>query len=162
MLLPINGRWYFFVLASLAASVSAQSLKIPDFRQPAVAESTRVTGPCDNCGEIRSIREIHSKRDMTVPQAFTPMPRRRRGQPESGRSGDRARWGPAGEPVCRRRRAPEMRERFAETTYEITVRLDSGAYSYLERRDSGHFRSATGCAGTGHDRTGGTLRVEER
>jgi hypothetical protein len=45
-----------------------------------------------------------------------------------------------GEPYVGGVGTPEMRERFAETTYEITVRLDSGAYSRLERRDGGHFR----------------------
>jgi hypothetical protein len=138
----MNRRWFLFALAGLAVSVSAQSIRIPDFRQPDVAAATRVTGPCDNCGEIRSIREIHSKREAAVPQAFrTDAQTAPLGSPNLvgavvalplGNTG--------GDPFVGGVGTPEMRARFAETTYEITVRLDSGAYSRLERRDGGQFK----------------------
>lgn len=35
---------------------------------------------------------------------------------------------------------PEMRERFAETSYEITVRFDNGANTAVQRRDGASFQ----------------------
>ena len=35
---------------------------------------------------------------------------------------------------------PEMRERFRETTYEITVRLDDGSMRFVERTDGTRFQ----------------------
>lgn len=142
VLLPMNMRWSVLVLAALAASVAAQSIRIPDFRQPAVAASTRVTGPCETCGEIRSIREISTRHDMAVPTAF-------RSDAQSPDLGVPNRvgvvialplGGTSGEPVVGAVGTPEMRERFADTTYEITVRLDSGAYSRVVHRDGGRFQ----------------------
>ena len=142
MLVPVNRRWYFCLLAALAASVSAQSLKIPDFRQPGSVPAARVTGPCETCGEVRSIREIHSRRDTTVPQAFrTDAQTAPLGNPNLVGAVIALPLGnERGEPYVGGVGTPEMRERFAETTYEITVRLDSGGYSRIERRDGGHFR----------------------
>jgi hypothetical protein len=35
---------------------------------------------------------------------------------------------------------PEMRSRFSESSYEITVLLDNGAYAVAQRRDGARFR----------------------
>ena len=35
---------------------------------------------------------------------------------------------------------PEMKERFRESTYEITVRLDDGALRFVERPDGSRYR----------------------
>ena len=35
---------------------------------------------------------------------------------------------------------PEMRERFTETTYEITIRLDDGGFTQVTRRDGASYR----------------------
>jgi hypothetical protein len=35
---------------------------------------------------------------------------------------------------------PEMRARFSDSSYEITVLLDNGAYSVVQRRDGGRYR----------------------
>ena len=48
--------------------------------------------------------------------------------------------GTGGEPVVGAVGTPEMRDRFADSTYEITVRLDSGAYSRVSHRDGGRFQ----------------------
>lgn len=37
---------------------------------------------------------------------------------------------------------PEMRERFSQSTYEITNRLDTGATTVVQRRDGANFRVA--------------------
>jgi outer membrane lipoprotein SlyB len=35
---------------------------------------------------------------------------------------------------------PEMRERFGETTYEITVRLDDGGMRFIQRNDGSRYQ----------------------
>jgi hypothetical protein len=135
------------VLAGLtfAAAALAQSLKIPDFRQepPAVAPAPRAEEPCDRCGVIRSIRQIRTERPISVPKplqsgaidqgpgsnmlvgAVVALP--------MGERSDRPYVGGVG--------TPEMRERFSETSYEITIRLDNGGYTAVQRRDGASFRT---------------------
>ena len=133
-------------LAALAcaAIAFAQSIKIPDFRQspPDVAPGPRPGEPCENCGVIRSIREVRSERPVAVPKAFQTGPMDQ--GPGSnvlvgavvalpmGERSDRSYVGGVG--------TPEMRERFTETSYEITVRLDGGGYTAVQRRDGASFR----------------------
>src|SRR6476660_8940735 len=53
----------FGAVLVLQASAIAQPIKIPDFRErPTVAQEIP-SGPCDDCGVIRSIREIHKRQD---------------------------------------------------------------------------------------------------
>ena len=132
------------VALACAALACAQSLKIPDFRQspPEVVSGPRPGEPCDNCGVIRSIRETRSERPIAVPKPLQTNPMDQGpgsnmlvgavvALPISERS-DRPYVGGVG--------TPEMRERFTETTYEITVRLDSGGYTAVQRRDGSSFR----------------------
>jgi outer membrane lipoprotein SlyB len=35
---------------------------------------------------------------------------------------------------------PEMRERFSETTYDVTVQFDNGGYSTVQRADGANYR----------------------
>jgi outer membrane lipoprotein SlyB len=133
------------VLTLAAAGVYAQSIKMPDFRQ-----MSRETAPplkpgeaCDKCGVIRTIREIQSTRPVPVPQSVQsgPADRSSLGSPvyvgavmalPMGEGTGKSYVGGVG--------TPEMRERFAESTYEITIRLDSGGYTSVQRRDGGTFR----------------------
>lgn len=129
-----------------AAPALAQSIRIPDFRQerPAPASGPRPGEACDNCGVIRSIREIHSQRPIPVPKPLQSEAIDR-GPGSSvlvgavialpageGSSGSRPYVGGVG--------TPEMRSRFTETAYEITVRLDQGGVTTIERRDGASFR----------------------
>jgi hypothetical protein len=126
------------------ATVAAQSLKIPDFRQnpPEITPGPRPGERCDHCGVIRSIREIRSERPVPVPKPLQSNPMDQ--GPGSnmlvgavvalplGERSDRSYVGGVG--------TPEMRERFTESTYEITIRLDNGGYTAVQRRDGGSFR----------------------
>jgi hypothetical protein len=136
------------MLAAMALACTAvalpQSLKIPDFRQspPDGVPGPRPGEPCDNCGVIRSIREVQASRPVAVPKPFQSDPLNQ-GQGSNmyvgavvalpmGERSDKSFVGGVG--------TPEMRERFTETSYEIAVRLDSGAYTALQRRDGASFR----------------------
>lgn len=129
-----------------AAPVFTQSIRIPDFRQerPAAANGPRPGETCENCGVIRSIREIHSQRPIPVPKPL-------QSEAIDRGPGSNVLVGavialPAGEGSSSSRPyvggvgTPEMRSRFTETAYEITVRLDRGGVTTIERRDGASFR----------------------
>ena len=134
----------FAAALASAALACAQSIKIPDFRQspPDVVRGPGPGEPCDQCGVIRSIREVQTERPIAVPKPLQTNPMDQGpgsnilvgavvALPISERS-DRPYVGGVG--------TPEMRERFTETSYEITVRLDSGGYTAVQRRDGSSFR----------------------
>jgi hypothetical protein len=125
-----------------AAVVFAQALKIPDFRRspPPVAPGPRLGEPCDNCGVIRSIREVESQRPIPVPKSV-------QSGPASGGLGSDVRIGAVialplggGNPYVGGVGTPEMRERFTETTYEIIIRLDNGNFTTVQRSDGASFQ----------------------
>lgn len=124
---------------------SAQYIKIPDFRNspPPAAPVPRVGETCDQCGVIRSIREIEGRRAAAVPNTLQPDPADR------GAGGSTVRVGAvialpmsegSGGSYVGGVGTPEMRERFADSSYEITIRLDGGAFTVVQRRDGGRFR----------------------
>lgn len=132
------------LLAVAMSPAGAQYIQIPDFRNsPASAPASKPAAPCDNCGVIRAIRETQSQRPVAVPQAFQN-PQMSNGPDSAVRVGavvalplsdsvsDQAFVGGLG--------TPEMRARFSESSYEITVLLDSGAYAVAQRRDGNRFR----------------------
>jgi hypothetical protein len=135
--------------AALSLTVLAQTqqpVRVPDFRYhpPAAVPAPRAGERCDNCGVIRSIREVQSQRPIPVPKplqgeatdrgmssgvlvgAVVALPM------GDGSSGSRPYVGGVG--------TPEMRSRFTETTYEIVVRFDSGALTRVQRNDGASFR----------------------
>ncbi|MCC7487755.1 MAG: hypothetical protein IT529_22525 [Burkholderiales bacterium] len=135
----------FVICAAFAAG--AQTIRIPDFRNPPTAAATYKPGePCENCGRILAIREKSVQRKPNVPQPFqgggpgaSSSPGADRNLvgavvylPLGGDSGEKPFVGGVG--------TPEMRERFQDTTYEITVRLDDGAVRFLERHDGTRYR----------------------
>lgn len=129
------------VLLGLAAIAHAQPIRIPDFRQSAPAAAAPKRGEaCNNCGVIRSIREMQVRREVTVPRAFQT--------DQMGTQGSTVYVGavvvlPMGEgtdkPFVGGIGTPEMRERFSETTYEIVVRLDTGGQTSVQRRDGASY-----------------------
>jgi hypothetical protein len=133
------------MLAVLLLPAAAQYIQIPDFMHspPPPARQAQPAKPCDNCGVIRSIREIQSQRPVAVPQAFQN-PQMNSGSDSAMRVGAVVALptsdGPGSQPFVGGVGTPEMRERFSETTYEITLRLDTGAYAQTQRRDGGRFR----------------------
>ncbi len=125
----------------------AQTIRIPDFRQspPAAPVTLRTGEACTDCGRILAIREVHVERRPQVPQALqasTPGPATGPGEgnlvgaviylPMGNDPADRPFVGGVG--------TPEMRERFQETTYEISVRLDDGSLRFLQRYDGSRYR----------------------
>lgn len=128
-------------ILGLAALVQAQSIRIPDLSRASrvAAPAPRPGEPCDGCGVIRAIREVQIRQPIPVPK------------PLQGGSADRGQTQgvlvgavvalPAGEgsqgsrPFVGGVGTPEMRDRFMETTYEIVVRFDNGAFTTLQRRD---------------------------
>jgi len=134
------------VAFSGAPTASGQTIRIPDFRQPPPATYTIRGGEaCTDCGRILAIRETQIERRAQVPQALqrdVPGPTTGPGQsnlvgaviylPLGNGPGDRPFVGGVG--------TPEMRERFQETTYEISVRLDDGSLRFLQRHDGTRYR----------------------
>jgi outer membrane lipoprotein SlyB len=127
----------FCLLAATAAPGFAQSIKIPDLRNQPESRPQLFSEACGNCGVIRSIREIQSRRPADVPAGFhNEAGDRGLGSTvvvgavavlPVGDSGGQSYVGGVG--------TPEMRSRFTQTSYEITVRLDNGSYTVIERRD---------------------------
>jgi outer membrane lipoprotein SlyB len=127
---------------------SAQSIKVPDFRHspppPEVVPGPRPGEPCERCGVIRSIREVQEARPVNVPGAFQTAPLDR-GGPSPNLVGAVAvlplgEGHVSGQPYVGGVGTPEMRERFTNTSYEITIRLDDGGYNFVTRRDGARFR----------------------
>ena len=133
----------FFCLCVAAATAYGQSIRIPDFREPE-RTTLRPGEACDKCGAIRSIREVQVGRPVAVPEAFRTNPGGGLGSdiyvgavvalplPEKGEQSGKTFVGGVG--------TPEMRERFSESTYEITIRLDEGGFTQVTRRDGGSYR----------------------
>jgi len=129
-----------------AMPAQAQHIRIPDFRNspPPAATAPRAGEVCDNCGVIRSIREIQGQRPVAVPGVFQNDP------VDHGGPGGPVRVGavvalpmsenPRDQPFVGGVGTPEMRARFSQSTYEITVRLDTGATTVTQRRDGANFR----------------------
>jgi outer membrane lipoprotein SlyB len=129
----------------IALAAWAQTIKIPDFRQPPPVASVKPGEPCSDCGRILSIREIQAERKPVVPPAFQGG-----GPGTSSAASERNLVGaviylPLGNDGTQRPfvggvGTPEMRERFRETTYEIAVRLDDGTLHFVQRVDGTRYR----------------------
>src|SRR5688572_4917814 len=133
------------MLVWLATPAFTQGIRIPDLRK---GEETAVRlkpgEACDNCGVIRSIREVPLQRPVPVPQQVRSDPTSvdrtvSREMPVGAvialplGDGGRTYVGGVG--------TPEMRERFAETTYDITVQLDRGGYTSVQRADGARYQA---------------------
>lgn len=129
----------------LAAAAFAQSDKPLDLRLPPTEAPSRAASVCKDCGEIRSIREVHVGRtqpkqagvpaesigsqpgtdDWRVVGAVAILPF------GSGKDDERWRAGAVG--------TPEMQSQLGETSYEIAVAMDGGERRTLQRRDGLRF-----------------------
>jgi hypothetical protein len=118
----------------LAATVGAQPIRIPDFREsPRVAQAPKPGEKCEHCGVIRSVE---------VPQVLQTQPI------DSGLGGTvyvgAVVYMPLGKgtdkPFVGGVGTPEMRERFSQTSYEIVIQLDAGGYVSVQRDDGASYR----------------------
>ena len=140
------GALVALLVGVLCATVVArgQSIKMPDFRKPETYQ-LQPGERCDGCGRILSIREKHIERRPAVPTALSTANIGGSGgaAPQSnlvgaviylplGNTDERPFVGGVG--------TPEMRERFRETTYEVTVRLDDDTTRFIERTDGTRFQ----------------------
>jgi hypothetical protein len=128
------------VLACLAVAAHGQAIKIPDFRDPPRA-TLNPGEPCEACGTIRSIREVRVQRPVTVPRVFQndPIDQGPGTQVIVGAVVALPLGGGGGKPFVGGVGTPEMRERFTETTYDVTVQFDNGGYSTVQRADGASF-----------------------
>jgi hypothetical protein len=118
-----------------------QTIRIPDFRTQPTVFQPKPGESCTDCGRVVAIREVPIERRAPLPAGFDGASRGT-GQynlvgavvylPLSGSPSDRPFVGGVG--------TPEMRERFGETTYEVTVRMDNAAVRTVARRDGSRFR----------------------
>jgi len=140
--LPYGGQWLRLFLCLLLASSSlarAQNIRIPDLGEPppAIAPAPKPGEPCGKCGVIRSIREINLANAYNTTQSFSGIPADSglgSSQPVGavisipfGRGADKPYVGGVG--------TPEMRQQLSQTQYEVTVRLDDGGYTMVQRPD---------------------------
>jgi hypothetical protein len=133
------------MMAWLATPAFTQGIRIPDFRK---GEETAVRlkpgEACDNCGVIRSIREVPLQRPVPVPQQVRSDPTsvdRTVGREMPIGAVIALPLGDGGRPYVGGVGTPEMRERFAETTYDITVQLDRGGYTSVQRADGARYQA---------------------
>jgi len=144
---PRGARWLVLAaLPALALGVAAwaQNIRIPELRErpEATAVHPKAGEPCDRCGVISAIKEVSIRRPVNVPPEMQSNPG------YSGPGGET----PVGAVVYLPYGAgtgksyaggvgtPEMRQRFSATEYEITIRLDSGGYTMVRRRDGLAYR----------------------
>jgi len=113
----------------------AQSIKLPDFR-----EEVRSSALCDNCATVRSVRELSTAQarpsapGITTPPIGTPHQEVLVGAVFARPLSDNSEGFVGGVGT------PEMRARFAATSYEITLRMDDGSYRFIQRRDAARFK----------------------
>jgi hypothetical protein len=130
-----------FAVASAAGPASPQTLTIPDFRKPLSVATVRAGEQCNDCGRIVSIREVRLDRGEVLPASLQGSSR---GIAETnlvgaviylplyGASSDKPFVGGVG--------TPEMKERFNQSTYEITVRMEGGGARIFQRGDGAAYQ----------------------
>jgi outer membrane lipoprotein SlyB len=136
-----------FLGTLVIAAAWAQSDKPLDLRTPP-ADTASTGSVCRVCGEIKSVREIHIGRNPP-PQSAAPSEYigSRPGTDDwrvvgtvaylplgaGAKSDEKWRIGAVG--------TPEMQGQFGESSYEITVLMDSGERRVIQRRDGSRFQA---------------------
>jgi hypothetical protein len=104
-----------------------------------------VTTNCLDCGVVRAIREIRTEREAPRPDVYVSSPQYRDTMPaELPRIGPAISmtWG-AGERTRTQIGAfgtPEMKHRYIDVTYEVSVRFDDGRFGLIEQDEVGDLR----------------------
>ena len=136
--------WTSLFAMSTASGQSLYALKMPDFRGAIPVSTLQQGEPCNGCGRVQSVREVALER-KTVPATFhgASLQGGSRGVVDHNlvgavvylplSSNDKPLVGGVG--------TPEMRERFGESTYAITVRLDDGTSRVVHRADGSRYHT---------------------
>ena len=129
-----------FALPAAHAQTSVSTLRMPDFRQPFPVRTLTPGEACNACGRVQSVREVATERRAAVPPTF---------QGSSRGIGDTHLVGavlylplsssPSDKPFVGGVGTAEMRERFGESTYAVTVRLDDSSMRVIHRPDGSRF-----------------------
>ena len=135
------------VVASLAAAASVQiapcqSIRLPDFRESSSAAPTAPQGQCDDCGVIRSIREIHKRPDAPLYRTSS-----RTADPNNERVVGAVivmlPFGPGSSgavPFVGGVGTPDVQERLGALSYEVTVHMTDGTLRTFERREGRQYK----------------------
>jgi len=140
--LPRGAQWLWLFLCvplALSSVAGAQNIRIPDLGEPppTIAPALKPGEPCGKCGVIRSIREVNLANAYNATQPYRSGPADSglgSSQPVGavisipfGRGADKPYVGGVG--------TPEMRQQLSQTQYEVTVQLDDGGYTMVQRPD---------------------------
>jgi hypothetical protein len=112
--------------------------------QPAKPQPA-VKGACDDCGVIRSIRQMERERPAREMPTYIESPEylnsRRYSEPHVGPVfGLTFGKGQTTQTFVGAAGSEQMRQRVLEITYEVTVRFDDGRFGLIELQDAGDFR----------------------
>ncbi len=129
-------------LLTLLPALHARAANEQGQRNP----DTSVTDKCNDCGVLRSIREIRTERQIQRPDVYVTS-----SQYLSTRAAEPPRigpvisfsWGGRGDATKTQIGAmgsPQMQQRMIDISYELTVRLDDGRYALIEQNDVGDLR----------------------
>jgi hypothetical protein len=129
-----------FALPAAYAQTTVSTLRMPDFRQPFPVRTLKPGEACNECGRVQSVREVATERRAAVPPTFQGSSRGIGDTqlvgavlylPLSSSASDKPFIGGVG--------TPEMRERFGESTYAVTVKLDDATTRVVHRPDGSRF-----------------------
>jgi hypothetical protein len=133
---PVTSRLCVLLLCASIAPLAAAA-DPEEARKPIAGVATN----CADCGVVRAIRELRTEREVQRPDVYTSSPQYKDTMPaELPRIGPAISlsWG-AGERPRTQIGAigtPEMRHRYIEITYEITVKFDDGRFALIEQDDA--------------------------
>ena len=130
------------IAATAATEPMPATLKMPDFRQPHNVRKLQPGEACNECGYVQSVREVALEtQPANVPTTFQGSSRGVVDHnlvgavlylPLSTKGSDKPFIGAVG--------TPEMRERFGNSTYAVTVKLDNDRIRVVQRQDGSRFQ----------------------
>jgi hypothetical protein len=137
-----SGRLFLLaMLSSMLCAPAGQAEDQPEQRKPLARISTN----CADCGVVRAIREVRTEREAQHPDVYVGSPQYRDTMPaELPRIGPAISltWGKGERPRTQigAFTTPEMRHRYIDITYEISVRFDDGRFGNIEQDVSDDLR----------------------
>jgi len=140
-----NAGRAFALMAIIGCMESHQAVLAADEEGAERKPLAGVTTNCLDCGVVRAIREVRTEREAPRPDVYVSSPQYRDTMPaELPRIGPAISmtWG-AGERTRTQIGAfgtPEMKHRYIDVTYEVSVRFDDGRFGLIEQDEVGDLR----------------------